>query len=190
MSRDIPDTPNPCLGVGVFGFSRWWPGWSAGGLVVAGGIEGEVAEGLAGGGVDDADVEAGDEQEDGGSGLGHADADVVEAAGVAEGDFAGGVDVVVANAVVSVAVPAGCGGFGPRLVGGGGGDVAGEGAVGAVVVVVVDEGVEEGLQLGNRGGLVGLGAEPSFEGLVEAFDLAAGGGVVGPRVLLADSEAA
>ena len=32
-------------------------GWSAEGLVVAGGVEGEVAEELAGGGVDDADVE-------------------------------------------------------------------------------------------------------------------------------------
>ena len=31
-------------------------GWWADGLVVAGGVEGEVAEDLAGGGVDDADV--------------------------------------------------------------------------------------------------------------------------------------
>jgi hypothetical protein len=82
------------LGVGVFGFPGWGAGWSAGGLVVAGGVEGEVAEEFAGGGVDDADVEVGDEEGDGGSGVGHADADVVDPAVVAEGDFAGGVDVV------------------------------------------------------------------------------------------------
>jgi hypothetical protein len=34
-------------------------------LVVAGGVEGEVAEELTGGGVDDADVAVGDEQDDG-----------------------------------------------------------------------------------------------------------------------------
>ena len=31
--------------------------WAAGGLVVAGGVQGELAEDLAGGGVDDGDVE-------------------------------------------------------------------------------------------------------------------------------------
>jgi hypothetical protein len=35
------------------------------GLVAAGGVEGGVAEELAGGGVDDADVEVVDEQQDG-----------------------------------------------------------------------------------------------------------------------------
>ena len=75
----------------------------AGGLVVAGGVEGEVAEELAGGGVDDADVEVGDEHDDGGSGVGSSDADVVEAAVVAQGDRAGVVDAVVADAVVGVA---------------------------------------------------------------------------------------
>jgi hypothetical protein len=49
----------------------------AGGLVVAGGVEGEVAEHFAGGGVDDPDVEVGDEEDDGGSGVGSAQADVV-----------------------------------------------------------------------------------------------------------------
>jgi hypothetical protein len=41
--------------------------------------------------------------------------------------------------------------------------------VGAAVVVLVDEGVELGLQLGD-GGRAGLAGEPFVEGLVEAFD--------------------
>jgi hypothetical protein len=45
------------------------------------------------------------------------------------------------------------------------------------------------LQLGDGRGLVGLGVEPTLQGLVEAFDLAAGGGVVRPRVLLLHAEA-
>jgi hypothetical protein len=44
------------------------PGWFGGGLVVASGVEGEVAADLAGGGVDDADVEVSDEHRHGGSG--------------------------------------------------------------------------------------------------------------------------
>ena len=39
-------------------------------------------------GVDDADVAAVDQHQDGGSGVGSADADVVESACVAEGEFA------------------------------------------------------------------------------------------------------
>ena len=62
--------------------------WS-GGLVVACGVEGELAEELAGGGVDDADVQVADEQDDVGSGVGPADADVVEPAAVPEADGAG-----------------------------------------------------------------------------------------------------
>ena len=63
------------------GCSGRGPGWPAGGLVVAGGIHCELAEEFAGGGVDDADVEVLDEQQDVGSGVGPADADVVEPAG-------------------------------------------------------------------------------------------------------------
>jgi hypothetical protein len=65
-------------------------------------VEGELAEQFAGGGVDDADVQVADEQQDAGSGVGAADADVVELAGVAEADFAVGVDAVGADAVVGV----------------------------------------------------------------------------------------
>jgi hypothetical protein len=42
----------------------WGSGGSAEGLVVACGVEGEVAEEFAGGGVDDADVQVGDEEDD------------------------------------------------------------------------------------------------------------------------------
>jgi hypothetical protein len=66
-------------------------------------VEGEVAEEFTSCGVDDADVEVVDEGHDGGAGVGAADADVVEAAGSAEGDGAGGVDAVVADAVVGPA---------------------------------------------------------------------------------------
>ena len=133
---------------------------AAGGLVVAGGVEGEVAEQFAGGGVDDADVEVLDEQDDVGSGVGPADADVVEPAAVAEGDGAGGVDLVGADAVVGVGCAVAGGGFGPGGVGGGGGGPVGQRAVGPLGVVVGGEGVEEGLELGEgrRAGGAGRGA--------------------------------
>jgi hypothetical protein len=55
------------------------------------------------------------------------------------------------------------------------------------VVVVVAEAVELGLELvERRGGW--LFGEPPFEGLVEAFDLAAGLGVVGAGVLVVDPQ--
>src|SRR4051812_38688334 len=69
----------------------------------------------------------------------------------------------------------------------GGGGAATEAAVGAVVVVVGDELVELGLELVDARGRV-VGGEPSFEGLVEAFDFAAGLGVIGPRVAKPDPE--
>ena len=50
------------------------------------GLRSEFSEEFAGGGVDDPDVEVVDEEDDGGSGVGSADADVVESAGDAEGD--------------------------------------------------------------------------------------------------------
>src|SRR5512133_3981416 len=62
--------------------------------------------------------------------------------------------------------------------------------MGAAVVVLVLEPVEQGLQVPDRGGLVGLGAQPGLHGLLEAFDLAAGGGVVRAGVLLGDAQAA
>ena len=119
MSQDIGTARTYDCGFGSF-FAWLGPG-GAGGLVVAGGVEGELAEEFAGGGVDDADVEVVDEQDDAGSGVGSSDADVVEAAVEAQGDVAGcgrrgrggrgsGCRCAVAG-----------GGFGAGGVGGGGG---------------------------------------------------------------------
>ena len=146
------------------------------GLVADVGVEGEVAEEFAGGGVDDADVEVGDEKHDGGAGESAADADVVHSAGSAKGDGTGFVDAVAADPVVGPRGRSVGFGFREQAVDDGGNPAA-EGSVGAPMVVLVDERVEEGLELGDRlGGL--LSGEPSLEGLVEAFDFAAGGGVV------------
>jgi hypothetical protein len=57
----------------------WCSGWETwrppGGLVVAVWVEGGLAQELAGGGVDDPDVQVLDQQQDVGSGVGSADAD-------------------------------------------------------------------------------------------------------------------
>jgi len=60
-------------------------------------------------GVDDADLEILDEQDDVGSGVGSAEADVVESACVAQGDAAGFVDAVVSDPVVGVGAAGGSG---------------------------------------------------------------------------------
>jgi len=148
------------------------------GLVVPGGVEGEFAEEFAGGGVDDADVEVVDEPDHVGSGVGSSDADVVESAVVAQGDDAGVVDAVAADPVVAVGPGAGRRGLRSGRVGDGRG-AAVQGAVRPAVVVLVPEGVELGLELGDGGRLVRLGGEPLLLGLVEAFDLAAGLGWFG-----------
>jgi hypothetical protein len=153
MSRDIPD--------GCRETSRTILGSSAG-LVVLGGVDGEAAEELAVVG-DDPDVEVGDEEQDAGAGVGATEADVEEFAAVAEGDAAGLVDPVSADAVVAHDGDGGCGGGG--LGAGGedlGGGAAGEGPVGSDGVVVGGEVVELGLQLGQGVG-GGLFGQPSFE---------------------------
>ena len=71
-------------------------------MVVLVGVDGEVSEEFAGDGVDDADVEVLGEQDDVGSGVGSADADVVEVSVDAECDRAGAVDSVVPDPVVGV----------------------------------------------------------------------------------------
>lgn len=81
-------------------------------MVVVGGVDGDVAEEFSGGGVDDADVEVVDEEDDGRSGVGSADADVVESAVDAQGDGAGVVDTVAAYALVGLGAR---GGPGSRL---------------------------------------------------------------------------
>src|SRR6187455_714281 len=96
-----------------FGWSACWPGWSSGALVALGRVEGQFADEFAGGGVDDADVEVLDQDDDAGSGVGSADADGVEPAAVAQGDLAGLVDPVEADAVVGLGL-AGLAGGGLR----------------------------------------------------------------------------
>ena len=126
-------------------------------MVVAGGVEGEVAEEFAGGGVDDADLEVVDEHDDGGPVVGSADADVVESAVVAQGHGACVVDSVVADAVFGVGFVLAGGGFGAGGVGDGGGRALGKRSMWSLVVVELDELVESGLEFGEGGGW-GLGA--------------------------------
>ena len=90
-------------------------------MVALGCVEGEFAEEFAGGGVDDADVEVVDQDEDAGSAVGSPDADGVEPATVTEGDLAGVVDAVAADPVVGIGLLVAGGGLGTGLVGGGGG---------------------------------------------------------------------
>jgi hypothetical protein len=78
-------------------FSGWVAGFS-GAVVALVGVDGEGADDFACGGVDDADVVAGDEHDDGGSVEGSSECDVVELAVDAQGDVAV-VDAVVADAV-------------------------------------------------------------------------------------------
>ena len=56
------------------------------------------------------------------------------------------------------------------------------------LVVFINETVGQGLELLDRGWLGSLGGEPILEGLVEAFDFPAGGGVVRSGVFLLDAE--
>src|SRR4051794_36972024 len=74
--------PEPASGFGFLVFlgsvgSSWSADGGAGAVVAVVGVEGEVAEDFAGGGVDDADVVAVDEEDDAGSVEGSAEADVV-----------------------------------------------------------------------------------------------------------------
>ena len=75
-----------------------------------------------------------DQEEDVGSGVGSADADVVELAGVAQGDACRWRRAVGADPVVGVGWRGAGGGFGPGGVGGGGGGLVGQGPVRALVL--------------------------------------------------------
>src|SRR5262249_27520224 len=119
VSRHRND-PEPSSGFGVPVFaagSGRGSGWPACGLVVAVGVEGELAYEFAGGGVDDADLEVVDEHEDAGSGAGSADADVVELVVVAEGELAVDVGAVGADPVVAGGAGLARDGLGPGVVG-------------------------------------------------------------------------
>ena len=143
-------------------FSGWAFGCS-GGLVVLGGVEDQLAEQLPGGGVDHADVQVLDEQDEVGSGMGSADAEVVQPAGDAQGDAAAVVDAVVPDPVVGVGIAAGGGlGLGEGGIDGRGGGPVRQGPVRPAMVVLVGERVEQGLQLRDGAGLDGLGGEPLY----------------------------
>ena len=89
-------------------------------MVVAAGVQDQFAEELAGGGVDHADVEVLDDEDDAGSCVGSADADVVQPAVVSQGDGPGLVDGVVPDPVVGVGISGRAGqGLGHRVVEGG-----------------------------------------------------------------------
>lgn len=129
------------------------------GLVVAAGVDGEFAQELAGGGVDDADVEVVDEQDDVGSGVGSTTADVVQPTVDAQGDGAGLVDAVVTDSHLGVGVSAVAGQcLGHGLEQGCWRCSMWQGAVGTAVVVVVDERVQLILEGSDGRRLVLLGA--------------------------------
>lgn len=83
MSRDTVDG---CLETSLH-VSDWfgWAWWSVEGLVVAVGVDGELAQELAAAGVDDAEVAVGDEGQDPFGGVFAAEADVAQFAVVADG---------------------------------------------------------------------------------------------------------
>ena len=121
-----------------------------------------------------------DQDQDGFPGVAAAEADVVQAAVVAQGDDAGVVDAVVADAVVA-GVDRGAGGDGFRAGGVGlRGCPPAQRAVRPDLVVVVPELVEQRLQLPDGGGS-GLVVEPFLQSLVEALDFSAGLRVIGAR---------
>ena len=100
-----------------------------------------------------------DEQEDVGSGVASSDTDVSELAGDAQGHAAGLIDLVLADAVVGVAAPVGAGGgLGQGRVDRCWGGAVGQAAVRSLLVVDQGELIQECLQLGEGGGLLGLGA--------------------------------
>lgn len=93
--------------MGSFG-AAWW---LSGAVVAVFGVYGEGADEFTGGGVDDADVVAVDEQDDAGSVEGSAESDVVHLAVYAQA-HAAGVDAIVADAVFSAGGVFVGGGFG------------------------------------------------------------------------------
>jgi hypothetical protein len=81
-------------------------------------VDGEIEQELASAGVDDPDLAVLDPEQDRGSGVLAADADVVKVAVVAHDDSSGLTDVVGPDAVEGVAGAGTGGGFGPGGVGG------------------------------------------------------------------------
>jgi len=127
-----------------------------------------------------------DDGQDAATAMGGPDAEVMEAAGPAQGHRAGLVDEV--GAQPEVARRAAPGGMGLRRgpVGLARGATA-DGPVRSLLVVGEAEGIELGLQL-RQGPRWRLLPEPALQGLLEALDLALGLGMTGCSVLLPDAE--
>ena len=149
-------------------------------LVVAGGVDGQGAEELAVLGHD-ADLSAGHEDQDGFVAVSGSDADVSEAAAIAQGDGAGLVDTVMTDPVLDGSGLSSGPGLDPRRKGLPRGAPI-KGTVGTGVVVVATEGIELSLEV-RQGARRSLAREDALERLVEALDLAAGLGMVGGGVL-------
>ena len=122
-------------------------------LVVPAGVEGQCADQLAGVLVEDPDVQVVDQHQYAGAGVPAADAEVMQAAVVPQGEFAVAVDAVAADPEVFVdedPLPGRCR-LRPGGVGSGRGTAV-DAAVWALVVVVGGERVELGLQRGDTVG--------------------------------------
>ena len=110
--------------------------------VVVVGVDVAAAEDVVAGFADDGDGVVGHEDQYGGMCVGDADAEVVESAAVAQGQFAELVDGVVADAEVCAGLAVGVG-FGSGSLGLFGGGVSGVGAVRSLGVVDGAEGVQQ-----------------------------------------------
>src|SRR5699024_3519192 len=111
-------------------------------------------EDFSGVGVDDGGVVVVDEADDLCAGVGPADAEVEHASAVSQADLAGGGCDVVLHSPVGRVIRWGRRGFGDQVVGVSGG-AAVDAAVRTVVFVVVAEVIEDFLQLGDGGGVLG-----------------------------------
>lgn len=129
-------------------------------MVVPAGVQGEFADELAGVAVQDADVAVVDQDDDVGAAPSFTESDVVQAAVVADGDNAAGVDAVVTYSVMRRNLVCGGKGFGPGSEGLQRCSSA-DGAVWAHGVVVGGEVVKLVLEFGD-GGCGGLGAKVFF----------------------------
>jgi len=165
MSRDMTDTANP-RELSSPGFSHV--------LVALRQVDRRLGDELTFF-RDDPDVIPGDVEAHTGSRPGSAHPEVEHPIAEPQADLAADVDLVVADAEVRIdRRHAGC-----RLVAGGVGGSRGDppsSPVGPTFVVVLDDAVHLGLELGDGCGRVSLGQE-SLEGLVAPLDLAAGLGL-------------
>ena len=142
----------------------WGAWWAAGGLVGASGVDDQVAQDLAGGGVDDGDVQVVGERDDVASGVGSADADVPQLPATRRVTL----PTLSRRARSWVSVLRSL--LGPAL-----GSVVywsrashdarqrAVRSVRSVLVVELDDPAQQGLQLGEGGGLIRLGEQPLLQ---------------------------